>query len=76
MLTFCEDAKPTGFVNPKQTINEAYDWLREFWLQRLPQEEAVLAASNPEFSQSLKAQAEKAVAQAANVNGPIALDVT
>ncbi len=68
--------QPTGFVNPKQTINEAYDWLREFWLQRLPQEEAVLAVSNPEFSQSLKAQAGKAVAQAANVNGPIALDVT
>lgn len=37
--------QPTGFSQPKKTLNQAYDWLREFWLERLPQEEAILAAS-------------------------------
>lgn len=67
--------QPTGFENPKETINGAYEWLREFWLQRLPQEEAILAASNPEFSQSLQAQAEKAVAESSSATAPLALDV-
>lgn len=43
-----KSGQPTGFDNPKDTINEAYKWLREFWLERLPQEEEILAASAPE----------------------------
>ena len=67
--------QPIGFDNPKQTINEAYDWLKNFWLERLPQEEAILAASDPTFSQSLKAQAEQAVAAAPNPSAPLALEI-
>ena len=43
-----KSGQPTGFEKPKETINEAYKWLRNFWLERLPQEEAILAASAPE----------------------------
>jgi len=39
--------QPRGFDSPRESLNEAYDWLRNFWLERLPQEEAVLAASTP-----------------------------
>ncbi len=39
--------QPTGFEKPKETIKEAYNWLRDFWLERLPQEEAILAVSQP-----------------------------
>lgn len=34
--------QPIGFQHPKETLKKAYDWLQEFWLQRLPQEEAIL----------------------------------
>lgn len=37
--------QPIGFQNPKQTIGRANEWLRDFWLARLPEEDAVLAAS-------------------------------
>lgn len=37
--------QPTGFENPKATIQEAYSWLQDFWLKRLPQEEAILEPS-------------------------------
>ena len=42
-----KSGQPTGFEKPKETINEAYGWLRDFWLERLPQEEEILAASAP-----------------------------
>lgn len=67
--------QPIGFENPKQTLNQAYAWLREFWLERLPQEEAILAASDPQFSNSLQAQAEQAVVSASNSSAPLTLDL-
>ena len=37
--------QPIGFKKPLRTLNKAYDWLQNFWLERLPQEEAILSAS-------------------------------
>lgn len=37
-----------GIEKPTQNINKAYDWLREFWMERLPEEYAILEASQPE----------------------------
>jgi hypothetical protein len=37
--------QPIGFDNPRETLNKAYSWLQNFWLERLPQEEKVLSAS-------------------------------
>ncbi len=69
--------QPTGFANPKATIDEAYSWLRNFWLERLPQEEAILAASDPSFQKTLQAQAAQTVtAQAAqSATAPLTLDI-
>ena len=37
--------QPIGFQKPNRTLDKAYAWLRDFWLERLPEEDAVLAAS-------------------------------
>jgi len=37
--------QPIGFDNPGETLDKAYSWLQDFWLERLPQEEEVLSAS-------------------------------
>lgn len=39
--------QPTGFKNPHKTMNSAYQWLQDFWLQRLEQEKAILNKTNP-----------------------------
>lgn len=69
--------QPTGFKDPKATIQQAYDWLQNFWLERLPQEEAILAASDPSFAQSLKTQAAQAVSAVSqnSATAPLTLDI-
>lgn len=34
--------QPLGFKNPQATMNKAYAWLQDFWLQRLEEEKAIL----------------------------------
>ena len=40
MLTASKQSPPFG--NPKATLDKAYAWLREFYLERLPEEQAIL----------------------------------
>lgn len=39
--------QPLGFKNPSKTMNTAYKWLQDFWLQRLEQEKAILSKTTP-----------------------------
>ncbi len=36
--------QPRGFEDPAQTLEQAFDWLQNFWLARVPQEQALLNA--------------------------------
>jgi hypothetical protein len=35
-----------GFENPTKTLKKAYGWLREFWMDKLPEEQAILGAES------------------------------
>lgn len=45
MLTV--SGQPVGFRKPKQTLDQAWAFLREFWLPKLAEEQAILAAEAP-----------------------------
>lgn len=34
--------QPTGFKRPRQTLDEAYSWLQDFWLKRLDEEMEII----------------------------------
>lgn len=39
--------QPIGFEKPMETLTAAYDWLQDFWLSRLPEEQAIIDGDKP-----------------------------
>jgi hypothetical protein len=44
----------TGFDNPKETMQEAYTWLRNFWMERLPEEKSLLGEDSFDSFRALR----------------------